>query len=168
MVFRSAVSVLPIRGGVIRLGFSILILGTALTARDLTDWQNLRQLSATRGIEVVKKDGEAVKGSLARFSDDAITLQTKQGEVTVVRTDVSRVRLRSHRTRNTLIGAGIGAGAGAAVGAGLGVRLENESGGDFANLKGAVIGGFAAAGALVGAITGTFLGGRHAEIYRAP
>src|SRR4030081_1908210 len=131
-----------------KLCFAILTLGTALNARDLTDWQNLRDLTAGRKIEVVKKGGETLKGTFTTFSPDAITLQTDQREVAVPRADVSRVRRNSHRTRSTLIGAGVGGGAGAAVGAALSARLTNESGGDFADLEPAVIGGCVAAGAL--------------------
>ena len=41
-----------------------------------------------------------------------------------------------------------------AAGAALGSRLANESGGDFNNLKGAVTGGCAAGGALIGMAVG--------------
>src|SRR5437762_11358240 len=102
---------------------AILLFGTAAIARDRADWNNLHDLSAGQKIEVIKRDGQSLKGTFTTVTADTITVQTGPGDATIARSDVSRVRRSSHRTRNTLIGAGIGAGAGAAVGAALGRRL---------------------------------------------
>ena len=57
-------------------------------------------------------------GTFISFSEEAISLRTREGDLTVRRPDVRRVSLREHskRLRNVLIGAAIGAGAGVAVG----------------------------------------------------
>jgi hypothetical protein len=81
---------------------------------------------------------------------------------------VARVSLRSSKRLNyTLVGLGVGAGVGAGIGAGAGESLNNTSGGDFANLKPAIIGAGCAIGALVGTLVGSGLGGRGATVYRA-
>jgi hypothetical protein len=49
----------------------------------------------------------------------------------------------------------------------MGEGLANESGGDFRNLKPAIIGAVCAIGALVGTLVGLWLGGRGATVYRA-
>lgn len=139
-----------------------------MTAGDtnLTDWQNFKQLVAGQEIEVTTSNGRSVQGAFISFSAQLITLQRKQKEVTIPRTDVSRVRLRqAHRRRYMWIGAALGAGAGAGVGAGIGENVANESGGDFRNLKPAIIGVSAGVGALLGALIGSVIGSRHTTIY---
>ena len=131
-------------------------------------WQNLRQLTAGQEIEVMKTKGGPVRGTFIGFADESISVREKQQETAVPRAEVSRVRLRpATRGRYTLIGAAVGAGAGAGLGAGIGESLSNQSGGDFRNLKPAIIGVLAGLGALVGLVVGSALGSRHTTIYRA-
>ena len=131
-------------------------------------WQNLRQLAAGQEIEVTNTAGKTVRGTFGSFSDQSISLHEKQQETVVLRAEVSRVRLRpARRGRYALIGAAVGAGAGAGLGAGLGESLANSSGGDFRNLKPAIIGLSAVFGALVGLVVGSALGSRHTTVYRA-
>ncbi len=131
-------------------------------------WQNLRQLSAGQEIEVTKTKGSTVRGTFVAFTDESISVREKQQETAVPRAEVSRVQLRpAGRGKCKWIGLAIGAGAGAGVGAGLGESLSNRSGGDFKNLKPAIIGLSAGIGALVGLVVGSALGGRHTTIYRA-
>ena len=133
---------------------------------DPTSWQNLQQLTIGRPIEVTKINGESLKGSFISFVDQSITLHTAKQEITIGRKDVSRVRLRSAKgRRSTWIGAAIGAGAGAGVGTGIGEHVADTSGGDFRNLKPAIIGASAGVGALVGAIVRNLIGTRHSTIY---
>src|ERR1700690_1797012 len=114
-------------------------------------WQNLRQLSAGQEIEVAKTKGSTVRGIFVAFSDESITVREKQQETAVPRREVLRVQLRpAGRGKCKWIGLAGGAGAGAGVGAGLGESLSNQSGGDFRNLKPAIIGVSAGIGALVG------------------
>jgi hypothetical protein len=135
---------------------------------DTASWQNLSRLAPGQSIEVTTKKGESLKGTFASVSDGAISLERKHQSVAVPRAEVARVSLRSSRRRNyMLIGLAVGAGAGAGIGAGAGESLNNTSGGDFANLKPAIIGAGCAVGALVGTMVGWGLGGRGATVYRA-
>ena len=135
---------------------------------NVSAWQNLRQLTAGQEIEVTKAKGSPVRGTFIAFADESISVREKQQEIAIPRADVSRVRLRPPgRGKYTWIGAAVGAGAGAGVGAGIGESLANQSGGDFRNLKPAIIGLSAGLGALVGLAVGSALGSRHTTIYRA-
>ena len=147
-----------------------LVRPALMTAGDsnLTSWQNLAQLTPGQDIEVTMTNGKSVQGSFLSFGDPSIGLRAKQKDITISRSDVSRVQMHpARRRRNTWIGAGLGAGAGAGVGAGIGEGVANESGGDFRNLKPAIIGISAAIGAGVGALMGSLIGGRHTTIYIA-
>lgn len=132
----------------------------------LTAWQNLQQLAAGQQIEVTTTNGRSVRATFISFGDQSISLHAKQQDMTIPRTEVSRVRLRPARgRRDTWIGAAVGAGAGAGVG--IGEHVADESGGDFSNLKPAIIGICAGIGALVGTLVGTATGSRHTIIYTA-
>ena len=134
----------------------------------LTSWQNLEQLISGQEIEVTMSNGRSVQGSFISFGNPSISLRGKQKDITISRADVSRVRLHpARRRRYTWIGAALGAGAGAGVGAGIGEHVAYESGGDFRNLKPAIIGISAGIGAGVGALIGSMIGSRHATIYTA-
>jgi hypothetical protein len=135
---------------------------------DAASWQNLSRLAPGQSIEVTTKKGESLKGMFASASEGAISLERKHGNVAVPRAEVARVSIRSSKRLNyTLAGLGIGVGAGAGIGAGMGGRIANESGGDFDNLKPAIVAAGCALGALVGTLVGSSLGGRGATVYRA-
>jgi hypothetical protein len=120
-------------------------------------------------VDTAARKMRGVQGLLRSVSDDALIFtpskKGSQGEVTIPRQDVTRlsVKKQSHRTRNTLIGAGIGGAAG------LGIGLASRCDGKFVCpvSDGAITGGGAAAGAVVGAIIGALMpsGGWH-EIYK--
>lgn len=147
------------------------LLGPTLVAAgesNPTSWQNLQQLATGQKIEVIKTKNGPVRGTFISFADQSITLREKQQEIAISRADVSRVRLLpAKRRRYALIGAAVGAGAGAGAGAGIGASVANESGGDFKNLKPAIIAVTAGLGALIGAVVGSVAGGRHTTIYSA-
>lgn len=135
---------------------------------NLTSWQNLKQLAAGQEIEITKTQGKPVRGAFIGFADQSISLREKQQEIAIPRADVARVQLRpAKRGRYLWIGAAVGAGAGAGVGLGIGESVANESGGDFKNLKPAITAVSAGLGALVGAVIGSTLCGRHTTIYIA-
>jgi hypothetical protein len=135
---------------------------------DPASWQNLSRLAPGQSIQVATRKGEVLKGTLVTVSEGAISLERTHRSVAVPRAEVARVSLRSSQQRKyTLIGLGVGAGAGAGVGAAAGESLANESGGDFRNLKPAVIAVACAIGALAGALVGSWLGGRGTTVYRA-
>jgi hypothetical protein len=135
---------------------------------DAASWHNLSRLAPGQTIEVTTKKGESLKGTFANVSEGSISLVRKLQNVAVPRAEVARVNLRSSKRLNYMLaGLAIGAGAGAGIGAGAGESLSNASGGDFANLKPAIIGGGCAIGALVGTLVGSWLGGRGATVYSA-
>lgn len=141
---------------------------STLMARDgdLTSWQNLEQLAVGQAIEVTKANGESLRGTFVSFVDQSITLRGKQQEIAIPQSDVSRVRLRSPGGRRwTWIGVAVGASAGLGVGAWIGESVAEQSGGDFRNLKPAIIGVSGGIGALVGAAVGSSIGGRDTTIY---
>jgi hypothetical protein len=137
-------------------------------ATDAASWQNLSRLAPGQSIAVTTKKGESLKGTFVTVSEGAISLERKHQSIAVPRAEVARVSLRSSKQRQyMLIGLGVGAGAGAGIGAGMGESLANESGGDFRNLKPAIIAVVCGIGALVGTLVGSWLGGRGATVYRA-
>jgi hypothetical protein len=96
----------------------VLLASVGALAQDPThSWDNLKQLQAGQKIEVVDMNLKSVKGTFTSFSGEAISLQTKQDQVTVARADVLRVSDREHskRLRNALLGGAIGAGIGLAA-----------------------------------------------------
>jgi hypothetical protein len=125
-----------------------IVLACAARAQQ-SSWERLSGLEAGQRVEVTTSAG-AVKGEFVRADAQGITVREKKGERSLAQADVMKVTL-PRRSRGIWIGLAIGAAGGLAAGAALGTRLENESGGDFSNLKPAVIGGCAAAGALIGA-----------------
>jgi hypothetical protein len=144
----------------------LVLITTAAFAGDTRSWANLRELSPGKPIEVMTTNGKTLSGSFVSFSEESISIRTKQQDVSVPRAEVSRVRHRPG-ARATWIGAGIGAGAGAGIGYAGGQGLGNISGGDFARLTPAFAGAGAVVGALVGAVAGHLIGGRHTTIYRS-
>src|SRR6266851_1990253 len=122
---------------------------------DPGNWRNLGQLAAGQAIEATKTHGESLRGTFISFADQSITLRGKQQEITIPRSDVSRVRLRSPGSRKWMwIGVAVGAGAGLGAGAGIGESVADRSGGDFRNLKPAIMSVSAGIGALAGAVIG--------------
>ena len=137
-------------------------------ATDASSWRILSRLAPGQSIEVTTRKGESLKGTFANVSEGSISLERKRGNAAVPRAEVARVSLRTSKRMNyTLVGLAVGAGAGAGIGAGAGESLNNTSGGDFANLKPAIIGAGCAIGALVGTLVGSWLGGRGTTVYRA-
>jgi len=162
--------VLPMNRTFAGLAAIALVMPALMIARDgdLTSWQNLEKLAAGQAIEVAKTNGASLQGTFVSFVDQSITLRGKQQEIVVPRPDVTQVRLRSHGGRGwTWIAMAAGASAGLGVGAGIGESVATESGGDFRNLKPAIIGVSGGIGALVGALIGSSIDRRRTTIYRA-
>ena len=131
--------------------FALLLVTKLVSGNpDLKSWQNLTGLAPDQPLEVRKIAGESTKGNFVGVTAQSIELRVGQQNVSIPRSQVSRIRLRSGERKATWIGLALGAGAGAGLGAGIGSGLSNESGGDFSNLKPAVIGICAGVGALVG------------------
>ena len=133
-------------------------LGLAQTGREF--WDNLSQLHAGQKIEVVDMKLKSLKGKFVSFSEESISLQVGNDQVSVERSNVLRVNSgHSKRGRNALIGLAIGAGAGLAVGA----VLDSQATGEFKDF-GVLLGPPIGAGAGVG-IWAAFAG--YQTIYRA-
>jgi hypothetical protein len=147
----------------VRRAFAIALLASQLCA---ASWQDVQALAHGAKVEVTRKTGPPVSGSVGTVSADSISVVTKQQEVSVPRADISRVIAR-RKGRAKWIGLTIGAGAGAGIGAAVGARLANESAGDI-DIKAASVAGVAAAGALIGLAIGATLDSRHSTIYSAP
>jgi hypothetical protein len=148
--------------------FALLLITKLVSGNpDLNSWQNLTRLAPDQPLEVRKIAGESTKGNFVSVTAQSIELRVGQQNVSIPRSQVSRIRLRSGERKATWIGLALGAGAGAGLGAGIGSGLSNESGGDFSNLKPAVIGICAGVGALVGFAVGSILDNRHQTIYQA-
>jgi hypothetical protein len=139
-----------------------MLLTAQAFAADVTSWRNLEELGPGQKIEIAAKGG-GVKGEFVRFDDRAITVRQKKGERTVAQVDVVRVALPK-RSRGIWIGAIAGGIGGVIAGSLLGSRLANESGGDFANIKGAITVACAAGGALIGTAIGAGVR-RHRIVY---
>jgi len=93
--------------------------GQSQSQKPEESWENLRSLGIGEKVQVVDQKLKSLTGRFRNFSDEAITFQVDQGEVTVPRPEVLRVTSleRTRRGRNAAIGFAIGAGvAGALVG----------------------------------------------------
>jgi hypothetical protein len=97
----------------------ILILALGMPCVSSAQWQNLNTLHAGQKIQVVEMNSKKDSGTFLKVSDQTISLQGKSGERTILRKDVSSVKLmeNKHRLRNALIGGAVGAGVGAGIGA---------------------------------------------------
>jgi hypothetical protein len=94
------------------------------------NWDALRGLKAGDAVKVVDTDGQQHKGTFRAVSADAISLETQKSEMSIERSRVRRVQIRSgsRRLRDALIGAGIGVATGVVVDQTLGAYFRNESG----------------------------------------
>ena len=94
----------------------------------LESWDNLRQLRAGEGIEVVDAKMKSHRGAFATYTKEGISLRQNGREMTIPRAEVASVKRRgeSHRRRNVLLGVAIGAAGGLAVGAIRGKTYHEE------------------------------------------
>ncbi len=124
-----------------------------------TGWGNLQQLRVGQKFEVVETNLKKHKGTFLSFSEEAISLRVKKGEVAIQRPNVLRVSVHGGgRWKNALTGVVIGAVAGLLLGAivDYGDDLDSNNGKIFATL---VFGG-------VGSGLGSVFPGFH-TVYRA-
>ena len=145
-------------------------LGSSAAAQttDSNSWTNVRSLTLGRPVEVIERQGTAIKGELSGVSADSISVNAKHRTVVVPRSEVSTVRVRSDkRRRYVLIGTAIGAGAGLGLGVAGSESLSSGGGGDLTNLKPAITVGSGAVGALIGAVIGSMAGNHATTIYQA-
>ncbi len=145
--------------------FSLLLVTTifsiSLPAQEPGEhsWENLQQVRVGQKIEVVDTNLKKYKGTFLSFSEEAISVRVKKGEVAIQRPHVLRVSVHGGgRWKNALTGVVIGAVAGLLLGAivDYGDDLDSNDGKIFAPL---VFGG-------VGAGLGSIFPGFH-TVYRA-
>jgi hypothetical protein len=148
----------------LKLFLSIFVLLMALplhtAGRVEAHWESLNQLTSGQRIRVVLSGNKSYQGEFQRIDDQSIVIHEATGEEAFTRASILRVssKARSHRTRNTLIGAAVGAAAG------LGVGAATDKPGIFPNAGKEI---FTPMGAIVGALVGLIIpsGGWH-DIYR--
>ena len=149
----------------LKLFLSIFVLTMALPLRAAerveTHWESLNQLTSGQRIRVVLSGNKSYQGEFQSINDQSILIHEATGDQTFSRASILRIssRVRSHRTRNTLIGAAVGAAAGLGVGA-----ATDKPGSIFPNVGKEI---FTPVGAIVGALVGLIIpsGGWH-DIYR--
>jgi hypothetical protein len=81
-------------------------------------WDNLRQLRAGEGIEIVDAKMKSHRGNFTTYTQEGISLREDGREMTIPRAEVASVRRvgESHRRRHALLGLAIGTAGGFAVG----------------------------------------------------
>ncbi len=106
---------------------AMLACGALLRAQS---WEALHELKSGDRIEVVDDAGKQHKGIYAAHSADAISLTSRNSQVSIDRAHVRRVKVRSgtRRVRNLAIGAGIGLALGLTIDNTLGAYFRNETG----------------------------------------
>ena len=142
---------------------ALLLFSACITSPAFSDddrsWTNLGQLRPEERIGVIQSDQKRFEGRFAGFSDSGISIRADQ-VTTVPKENVIRVyrRPRAGRALRIGVGAAIGLAAGAVLNATVGQRFRNEG----KDIAGALIGGGAAIGAGIGALSG----GGNRTIYR--
>jgi hypothetical protein len=136
-----------------RLAALLALLATAMVAQtNVMNWNTVKALAA--GTQVRVSAGSLpVNGRIEQVTDDALVVTSGKGRETFGRQQVSAVSVKklSHRGRNALIGLAAGTGAGL----GIGVAAARTNSGQLAIVpNGAIVAGFAMAGALGGGIVG--------------
>jgi hypothetical protein len=143
-------------------GLLLLIAALTLSAKDLSDWSRVSGIGKGDAVEVVRRGGEAVGGSLNSATESAISVQSHGNAVAVNRLDVAEVRIKKG-AKARWIGLVAGAIGGIAGGAALGARLANEG----AASQAGVAAGVGAAGAAIGFGIGASLDAGYKTIYRS-
>jgi hypothetical protein len=127
-------------------------------------WERLPDLAQGTQIKVEASGTAEYKGRFQSATSDAISLETDRGFVSVERTRVRRVGVRSRalRIRRVVIAAAIGLALGATVDRTIGQYFRNETG----ETAGARTATYIAPSAVLGAIAGAFPAYR--TIYKVP
>jgi hypothetical protein len=146
-----------------KLWLLVLLAMTPGPAKDLTSWDAVVALSSGAPVQVSRKSGDTLKGSLVAGTASAVSVQTNSGEVPVQRADVTALSVKQGGSKARWIGLAVGAVAGIGAGAALGTRLANEGQAD----KAGVTAGVGAAGAAIGFGLGIAAGSEYKTIYQA-
>jgi hypothetical protein len=137
---------------------------------DFTNWNSLQKLAPGDEVRIVLRNRKSYQGEFHGLSDEAIVVRLDKDNRTFARQDVSLVSTKgkSHRLRNTLIGAAAGAGAGF----GFGAAVDGAGNCSFICFAGRYQGReiFTPSFAVIGAIVGGALPARKwrwLEVYHA-
>jgi len=132
--------------------------------RDEHRWENVESLRVGQKLEVTTTVLRTIQGTYLNSSEVAIRLKTPEGEVTVMREEVFRVKSQEgKRKQNILVGVVVGAISGVILGA-VADYKDDVDGSDPGSNNGKLGGGVVGAG--IGAGAGALFAG-HRVIYRA-
>jgi len=143
-----------------------LVLASVAIAQDRDEhrWENVENLKVGQKLEVTTTQLRTIQGIYLNSSEVAIRLRTPQGEVSLMREEVFRVKSQEgKRKQNILTGVVVGALSGVVLGAVADFKDDvdgSDSGSNNGKLGGSVV------GAGVGAGIGSLFAG-HRVIYRA-
>ena len=143
-----------------------LVLASFAIAQDRDEhrWENVEGLSAGQKLEVTTTQLRTVRGTYLNSSEAALRLKTPQGEVSLMREEVFRVKSQEgKRKQNILVGVVVGALSGVVLGA-VSDFKDDVDGSDPGSNNGKLGGSLVGAG--IGAGVGTLFAG-HRVIYSA-
>jgi hypothetical protein len=150
--------------------YSLPLMGMVLASfgfaqdRDEHRWENVESLKVGQKLEVTTTQLRTVQGTYLNSSEAAIRVKTPEGEVSVMREEVFRVKSQQgKRKQNILVGVVVGALSGVVLGAVADYKDDvdgSDPGSNNGKLGGSVV------GAGVGAGIGSLFAG-HRFIYRA-
>ena len=150
--------------------YSLLLLGMVLASSGVAQernehrWENVENLRTEQKLEVTTTHLRTIQGTYVSSSEAAIRLQAPQGEVSLMREEVFRVKSQEgKRKQNILVGVLVGALAGVVTGAVADYKDDvdgSDRGSNNGKLRGSVF------GAGIGAGIGSVFAG-HRVIYRA-
>jgi hypothetical protein len=150
--------------------YSLPLMGMVLASlgfaqdRDEHRWENVESLKVGQKLEVTTTQLRTIQGTYLNSSEAAIRLKTPQGEVSLMREEVFRVKSQEgKRKQNVLVGVVVGALSGVVLGAVADFK-DDVDGSDPGSNNGKLGGSVAGAG--VGAGIGSLFAG-HRVIYRA-
>ena len=149
--------------------YLLLLMGIGLAsfaiAQDRNEhrWENVECLRVGQKLEVTTTQLRTLQGTYLTSSEAAIRLKTPEGEVTVTREEVFRVKSQEEkRKQNILVGVVVGALSGVVLGA-VADYKDDVDGSDPGSNNGKL--GGSAVGAGIGAGIGSLFAG-HRVIYR--
>ena len=136
----------------------VAVFGSAKSSQD--NWDNVKELRPGQKVEVVDSDMKTFNATFVSVSDEAISLRTGKGEMSVLRAKVVRISVRdnSHRTRNILMASGVVGGV-ALIPSVILLKINSNEGNGCGACVAAIAAGFGG-----GAALGTIPGNR--TIYR--
>jgi len=143
-----------------------LVLASFAIAQDRDEhrWENVEGLSAGQKLEVTTTQLRTVRGTYLNSSEAALRLKTPQGEVSLMREEVFRVKSQEgKRKQNILVGVVVGALSGVVLGA-VSDFKDDVDGSDPGSNNGKLGGSLVGAGIGVG--VGALFAG-HRVIYSA-